>query len=430
MTDRPISPSSLAVVAGCLLLTTPLAGCLEPIGEATQDALTDPNASSTQAQSPAAGDGDGQADEEALAEGEVADTYEAAFSSVEPGSEGVDRVSMGIHAEPEGSDPYNATVYWNAREEISVIGFANGTPGGAEGTGAQLERLLIATVNKTTFFGTPPAFAADYNASESWEEDPFNLSEAEGTGSMNASGESLRFSQMLDEMGEIPEDAEISSDTITYEGQQAREIEISYENETGEVYLRAVIDAETELPLLVEGTMPGFASQNEHLTMTFAYGEDADHAYADEFVRLEAMTILPEDGESGYLATGNETRTWIVQPSRNPGMIELEQVEVVVRSSGQGYGAGETEHALAAEDGRLTNEDVELVYEDLDGDGAVSPGDEVRFTPRSEEAESWTVYLKDEKTGMHVTPGPGLAAALASLAGLAVFVRTGRQWSG
>lgn len=432
--DAPVLRIALAVG---LLAMAPLAGCLEPIGEATQEAIAGENATQ---QEPVGEDEaelaeDGEDDgEQAPLNHDTAETYEAAFDSIEPGNDTAEAASFDAHVElPSEEKRFNMSAYWNSDEQIVVVSFENGTPGAENGLQAEMtEGLVFATVNKTTLFGVPPSMMADYNASESWDEDPFDFSEASDDTSQDveSSEDSMNLSSMLEEVDELPEDANVSWNTITYQGDRAHEVEIQHENETDYIDLRAVIDLEEERPLLLEGTFENETGDRVTMEMRFAYGEDADHEYADELVRMEAMAISREEGSS-QLGASNATQNWTVLPSQNPGMVALEEVEVHLRTSQGGSGQGaDSAVTLPAEDGSLVNEDAELVYDDVDGDGAVSPGDQIRFTPRSEEAQGWSVSLHDEETGMHVTPGVGLVPALASLAGLAVLARTSRRRSG
>lgn len=427
MFDGSCSTSRIALAVGLLMLA-PLAGCLEPVGEAAQDAVRD----GAPAEETGEEDAAGEAEADGLEEDEVSETYESAFKRVEPGNETLDRVSMDIHIDVRTEEEvFDVGAYWNSRDKIVVVSFENGTPGAENPVQSDMmEGLLFGTVNKTTFLGVPPALMTDYNESETWEEDPFNFSDAgsEDSQATGSSGDSMDFSSMLDELDELPEEANVSWNTITYEGDRAHEIEVQHENETAYLDLRAVVDLENERPLLLEGTFANDTQERVYLEVAFAYGEDADHEYADDLVRMEAMAITREDNRS-LLGGSNETQNWTVLPSQNPGTIPLEEVEVHLQSDQGGTSPtnSETQAKLPAEDGRLVTEHVELVYEDSDGDGAVSPGDEIRFTPLSEEAQSWSLSLYDEETGMRSMPGPGFAAVLASLAGLGLLARERRR---
>lgn len=422
------SPALAIGIAVSLLLLAPLAGCLEPIGEATQDALTDGSreqrsSGSQHDQAPKAEEaGDGESSR--LQEDDVAETYESAFSSVEPGKESPDRVSWDVHAEENASgNVVDMSLHWNARDKVAVMSFQNGTPGNERRVQSETDRpLVFGTVDKTSFVGSPSHLAADYNESGNWNDDTFNLSDM---GTSGSSGEGLDVSSMVEEIDDLPESANVEWKSITHEGKDAYEIEIEHENETDSIDMRAVVEADTERPLLVEGTFENATSGPTYLDMTFAYGEDAGHEHADKLLRMEAMALTTGNGSPVTNSpTVNETYTLTVLPSQNPGMIPLEEVEVRLQNTSGGPSTDPvTEVSLPAEDGRIVNDQLELVYDDVDGDGAVSPDDEIRFKPLSEEAASWHVMLYDEKTQTHMAPGFEVWAALAAIAGLATVSR-------
>jgi hypothetical protein len=138
------------------------------------------------------------------------------------------------------------------------------------------------------------------------------------------------------------------------------------------------------------------------------------------------MAILTPEDTEGTLGSPsyevNDTRTRTVQPSHEPGLVSLEEAEVHLLDN-----RPRTEDpvlALPAETGATTTADAKLVYEDVDGDGHVSPGDEIRFTALSEDATGWTIAMHDEQTGMRtMVPAPSLAAVALLLAGVALLHR-------
>lgn len=431
MNDLATSPSSLAVLACCLLLTVPLAGCLEPIGEATQDALTDPdsNASASESRHKQAADGEESSADEGPSRAEVADTYQTAFSGLEPSNDGIERFSTSLHSERiEGDQEVEMKLFVDVDSEIAILSFVNGTHGEEYRPG--LEELLLGVVHKTSLMGSPAALMGEYNESHSWSEIAKNLSEprVDESSGMDTGGGFGEASLLFGGFQDVPPEALSGWEETTYEGREAREVQVQHDNETTEMDLRVVIDRDTQRPLALEGVVNESASLAEpsSVNATFAYGEEASHPYRDELVRLEAMTIESDDDSDVTLgASVNETLNYTVQPSANPGSIPLEEVTVQLRDSVGQPEASTLWTSLPAEEGELTTENATLAYVDHDDDGRVSPGDEIRFTPHTEEATRWDVVVEDEQTGMRLAPGPSLVLTALALVGLAAASRRG-----
>lgn len=411
--ELPLPATALAL---CVLIAAPLAGCLEPIGEAVQDQVDD-------GETPEEGI---QADDGARADveqGEIADTYESAFTSLEPGEDDeVDRVSMDLSATKlETQERFEITAFWDEEERVAAMTFENGTQAEGQARLGSMEGVLIGSVGETTFFGVPPQLATYHDENKTWEDEPFNVS-SEETGSRASSQDMLDPASMVDQMEALPEEANVTSSTVTHEGEQARQIQVAHDNETATIDARVLVDPDTERPLLVEGVVNDANTEEGpiDLSMAFTYGDQADHAYADELVRLEAMAV--DSGTSSMFGGTSANTTLTVQPSVNPGTIALDAVEVHAFTTSDEGTQAQVQMRLPAEDGRLSTENGELVYEDKDGDGHVSPGDEIRFTPSSDEASRWSVGLYDEETEMRTVPGVGVSALAASLAGLAGLV--------
>lgn len=432
MLDADAPLLKVALVAG-LLAVAPLSGCLEPIGEATQQALAGENATQ-QKTAPEA------EDEAELAEDEIAATYEAALSPVDAedtDDEPFERAHITMDVEsledaPEESAHFEVSI--DDAEEVFIMSLEDYQTGDSEElAGLEAgESILFGVVHKTTLAGVPPELVATYDANSTWENvTGTDSSDEEASPSSSQPLDDIpEPDEIVEDLEDVPDGAEIEARTVEHEGEQRLEITLQHDNGTESMDVRLLVDTERELPVLLEATYREAEEvtsidEGAHVRAAFAYGEDASyHDYREELIRLEAMTIHDEAGETFSYVEINETETWTLKPSKNPGLVPLEEVEVQLRGTSGGFASdSEAKLTLPAEEGQLVTEDATLAYEDVDGDGHVSPGDEVRFTPHTEQAQGWSIAMHDEETGMRTVPGPGLGALVAGLAGLGLVAR-------
>lgn len=390
----------MAAVVLVALLTAAMAGCLEPIGSAVQDEIGD----------------DAQASDDAPASrtGEVDASYRTAFAKLDPEGETVDRFAVTMNLTPVSGDdePLNASFHLDVPDEVAVLSFANGTR-----EARTSNTVFVAAVHGTSFVGTPSRVMATYNGSPSWEDAAKNLSNPthEEDANLDPTQNLLEPTRLFTDLQTLPEQALGEAQATTYRGQQALAVPVAHGNGTERVDLTVWLDPSTERPLAVEGRLANASSSGgpADIDMAFTYGEDADHRLEHALARQEAMTIRNDTDTTVTLST-NETKTWTIQPSQDPGSVPLDEVEVQLRASSTAPlgGPGTLHVALPAEEGQARTSNATLVYDDVDGDGAVSPGDEIRFTPHTDEASRWTVSLLDEETGMRTVSFAGPLASL------------------
>lgn len=433
--DAPLLQIALAVG---LLAMAPLAGCLEPIGEATQDALVGPNASQTTSS--------GAAEAEEVEVAAIEDTLSSSFVDLDPDEDEIPRRSMSFSATPvDGDGEFHMGVLFDGEQKAAIISFEgigllnetsdNASSGMGEAFFSEIDGMLFAQVHQTAFVGSPSSMIAVYNESTEWETEASNLTELDdgplSMGGQSNGSDSLDPGTIAENITEgledLPDEATVTEEEITYQSQPASELHLRHENETDAIDLRVVIEKDPERLRLLEGTVqtadeePPFEDGAE-IEATFDYGESVDHRYRDDLDRLASMTILSAENvtEAEELAV-NETRERTVQPSHEPGIVPVEDAEVHLVEPMNSEGPA---LELPAEEGSLATDEARLVYDDVDGDGYVSPGDEVRFTPLSAEATGWSLAMYDEETRMRtMIPAPSAAFLVAALAGLALALR-------
>jgi len=420
--------SAKTALVAVLLLAAPMAGCLQPVGEAVQDAVGDEGdpAGNTSAEA-------SSGDESVETQASVEESYRAAFDSLDPETGVLEEFAVTMHIEPLAdaeTRQVDANFYLSVSNETAVVSFTNGTASPEQA--GDVERFLIGAVHHTGFLGTPNAVMGTYNESGSWEDQADNLTQSSpDSATMDPTENVIEPTALFTDVEALPDEAIQDSRETTYEGREALEVDVHHQNETGTANLTVILDRDDHRPFSVEGTLSNASSLEgpARIEMSFAYGGEATHPLADELRRLETMTIQNASDASLTVSTA-EPKTWTVQPSQNPGLIPLEEVEVLAESSTPGQGSmasgGETQLSLPAEEGQVESEDARLVYEDVDDDGHVSPGDEIRFTPLSSNATSWSVMLEDEKTGMRMVPAPAVALVGMVLVGVAAGVQRTR----
>jgi len=425
-----------------LLLLAPLSGCLEPIGEATQDVVTDGSPTTEEADADVA-------DTEPADEVEVTEVEQAVGSSfveVDQAQEEIPRRSASITMEPlDGEGTFHMGVLFDPVDRTAIVSFEGlsqiqpSEPATSQSLMGDMDGILFGQIHQTTFVGTPSSAITVYNESADWNESASNLTDLEDemslTSSSSSTSDSLSPQQLAHnltgELEDLPGEATVSDRTITYQGDPAREIHVQHDNATTSLDLRFVLAQDTERLLAMNGTVeeadgePPF-DDGARIDATFGYEDEVHHRYEEDLHRLASMAILTPEDTEGTLASPsyevNDTRTRTVQPSHDPGLVSLEEAEVHLLDN-----RPRTEDpvlALPAETGATTTADAKLVYEDVDGDGHVSPGDEIRFTALSEDATGWTIAMHDEQTGMRtMVPAPSLAAVALLLAGVALLHR-------
>lgn len=331
----------------------------------------------------------------------------------------------------------------------AVPGQAPGSDGSQMAMGGMMEEgsFVMARYNKTTFFGSTDSLAAFYNESadpvDGWDD----LDDDMGPPGMDDgdAGEDGTFSdpmRFLEEVDDLPEDAELTYEMTTYNGDRALEVQLAYENETEQVDLTAILlldppfeGADGPLPARMEVSFIDKTVTDEEdqtgqgtLLYAFTYADQADHDLIDPLGRAESLTFADEESMDDMFSFGsgsessNTTQTWTIKPASNSGTVPLDEVEARLTSQA---GMDEILLALPLEDGTTENDQLRLTYTDNDGDEHVSEGDTIRVEELSNETASYRLQLYDEETGLAVTPGLGLWAAVGVLALAAVA--TGRR---
>lgn len=426
-----LSSSTQRVAVGlALVLIVAGAGCLKAIGDQTKRVV------GTDEVDPGGNDTSDDDDQLPMEEGSARSRYVHAMNAL--GDDEIERWSMSMRVEvASGSTVENASMLADTAEHVMVASLENETPG--SGTTGSPDVLLFGQVGRTFFIGSqqPLVLIGNHSADRAYPGESMNLSspyDDQEVPGENGNGPDA----FLQALQDVPEGAEVTERAITYEGQPATEMNVSYENETSSGDLRVVILPDPDRPALVEGTMTGphvdlttggsGDGEGGTFRMTFAYGADATHPQEEAMIRAEAMTLASESPSLGGSSdAGNETL--VVQPSINPGSIPLEDVKVHVRNtSASGPGQqSEPITSLAAEDGVAETDEILLRYEDTDADGFVSPGDRIVYVPKTANASGHSVTLEDEVTGMNMMPAPGLAVIVLGALSAGAILRQSRD---
>lgn len=443
----PSSSSTQRVVVGlALILIVAGGGCLKAIGDQTKRVV------GTDGVDPGENDTPGD-DDAPTEEGAARSRYVHAMNSLGDEEE-IERWSMSMRVEAaSGSTVEDGRLLVDTARHVMVASIESETSGAGEARSSDEasdpweppsppEALLFGQVGRTFLVGSqePLVLMGNHSADRASPGDGFNLSSPYDDREIpreNQSGPAA----ILEALQDVPEGAEVSERAITYERQPATEMNVSYENETSSGDLRVVILHEPDRPALVEGTLTGphvdltsggsEDAQGGTVRLTFAYGADATHPQETAMIRAEAMTLSSDSpmlgGSSG---TGNGTK--VIQPSINPGSIPLEEVQVVVTTaSGGPWSSSDTGgHVLTldAEHGSAQTGEVSVIYEDADGDGAVSPGDRIVLEDRNtSDSKTFSVKLHDEVSGLNVSPGAGLIGLLAGALAAGAIARRSRR---
>lgn len=417
--------SALAIVA---VILAPTSGCLQPIGEAVQDAVPGEAHNASPGTETAEGEAGSQGEE--LSEGASAEPYEVAMKSVQPDGDGVQRVGIEMDVDPLGEGTPTTADLLIDRDKRLVVATVENRSSSATGKGGG-DTLLMGAVHKTGFLGTPELVTGFYNESKTWN-DTFEELGVGGDGVSTTSRSDVPNEdpmQFFDGLNDVPSDAEVERSRTSYGGQTVTQLDVAWTNETASVNATMLIDDE-QRPLKLDAELRGenvSSYGDSRVEMVFTYGSKASHPLEEAVYRAETMTLLKGD-EFRTLTSPEGTPNWTVQPSQNAGLVDLDDVEVhVVGSEMTGtLSDDEIVMTMPAEDRKLVTDNATLVYDDADGNGKVSPGDVIRYTPHTDEAKRWTVTLYDEKTGMRTAPGPGALLFAFVTGGLAVLLRRSR----
>lgn len=439
--------SSVAMLCA-LLLTSLFAGCATVTDDAA-DQLGDD-----------AGGEDGQdgasAPQGPTSEAEARATYRSALQGLTPGKDDPNVTPpdrFGLSVEISGLDAGEGALgdmsfFIDTPANIMIMSmsgqaFQNETPTGggmAAGMGGMMGEggFLMAQYHKTTFFGSTDSLISMYNESAEPVEDWNDLQEEAGPAPSSEDEEDAGIDdplKILEELDDPPEDAELTYETTTYNGEPALEIHLSYDNATETVDMTAILlldppfeGADEPLPVKIELTFTDKNTTGDDLSQgkllyTFTYADQATHDLLEPLGRAESLTFTDVEAvDSAFgMSSGEDVanKTWTIQPARNSGTVPLSEVEA--RLNGQ---ASEEETFLTVplEEGTGETQDLRLTYTDADGDGHVSEGDTIRVEELSNGTSPYSLVLYDEETGLSVTPGLGLWAALAAVGLSAVAV--------
>lgn len=369
-----------------------------------------------------------------LDEGAEARTaYQNAVSLFDEGPSEADRVAVSLSV-TGGESPGSMETLFAAEKSLLVMTMEGAFADDSMSMQGDMAEMLVGQVHKSTFFGIPDTGVLGfYNESQ---EPPEGFTSAdtdpEASGGPGEDGETSPFTDpdaLFDTLDEAPENATFSSSQITYDGEPALEIRAEW-TENGTTYdVSVVVLTETEQLVRVEGEATGGEEGDHSFEMDVAYGDDATHPQEEALFRAETMIFSqgepdPFSGQQSGSSDGTTNHT--IQPSQNPGTIALGELSVLaVPDAQEGDSQGPTPPALtlSADEGTTENEDVRLTYEDADGDGMVSPGDEIVLEDLNTSDEAtFTVELRDEETGLRLAPGPGLVLGVLVL-GAAALVR-------
>lgn len=404
-----VSHRGLLVAAAVALVVG--AGCMATIGEKTKDAL---------------GVNDTSSEDQATEAGSLEASYGDAFDTLEEDG-AVSRWSMDLHTEAvNGSSTTDAKLLVD--EELPML-LVSLRESGAEIQATDEGPLLVGQVGKTSLMGSPEELVGMYNESQSSPTEDFESPSLEPPGGEDGgSQDASRANPMtlVDAIDELPDEAEFSREPATVDGEDAVRVDVAFDNGTHSFDFTATVYTDPPRPASIEGTFDGpemslSGSGPAEVSITFAYGEDAEHPHERKVVRAEAVTFFDEETfgsmELGSQGAGDE---WTIQPSVNPGSVDLSEVRILVTNSSGFEGDTEAVLTLDPREGSASNDQVSVSYEDADGDGAVSPGDTITLEPQNENATGYSVAVEDQVTGVRTVPGPG--AAFPLLAGVALAV--------
>lgn len=403
-----------------LALLVPLAGCLGG-DDGTSDGLpTSPT----------------DDDRPAFTKEEAATVFSGAASSL-TADDGPTRVAVKFRADAmNASEPEYAEMSGLFDREKGLVVFAikgqaaegmEGNPFATPGSA-----LVLGQVWKTAFFGSSTQIVGTYNESA---EPPSNLTDVSGP-AMPGSGESeegFDEGEFLKFLGNPTASGIANAEPVIHDRKPALKITFSQVEEGATVTGEAVVVMGPPARLAyVAGTIKDPDAENGYerdatFRVDVTYEDAATHELESTLERLEVMTFAGNGGGFNPFGGGEPADTFTVQPSHSAVSIPLADVEArVVEQSGFGGDPNaEPTLVLALEAGSAENADVAVAFTDADADGKVSAGDFLKLDVKNPE-KSYTVQLKDEKTGVVLLPGFGLALGLLALAGVALAARRSR----
>lgn len=350
-------------------------------------------------------------------------------------SETPDRISVNGRVD-NGSGPMSFGILLDKNRELMVVSFgAENIEGASPLTPSKLDgTMIVGQHGKVTGFGvfneTTKGLAAWYNESSEPVSEMVKGDEAPATPGQGEAGSVSPFSPefapttLLENVtSQTDANATWSASKTTHQGKSALQAHVHDEQDgvtyditaiawtdpTRLAHLNGSIEAEDPSDL-GEGMTSGT------FEMSFGYGKDAAHPHEEGFVRAASLTFEDDDDMSTGWGTedAGPTKNYTIKPTPADGAVPLDEATALVTSSSSA--SEEPVLELPLEEATASNDDVELTYGDVDGDGLVSPGDTLSLTALGDEdASGYSLALEDEQTGIKVSPGAPLAAALAAL---------------
>lgn len=364
--------------------------------------------------------------------------FQDAMSSLDSPTDGPKRFAATVQAEAANStENWEMRFLVDANEGRMIVHMKGKAP---EGPGAMMgDEFIGGQIWKTSFFGSAAFLIGTYNESA---EPPTNLGDYQGAPGTDG-GSFASPEEFFGMVKQAAKDDLKSERVITHQGKPA--LELIFERTEGSATIKATIIVWTDplRPARFDVTMRDPDAEDDvqrdgRLVVDFSYDADATHPWEPALVRAETMTLLTaNDTQSAFGGFGSfggdsesSAKTFTVQPSKQPGLVPLAEVEARVFESGEQPGQGAAVLTLPLEQGTAENEDVRVTFQDKDGDGRVSPGDVLTLEPKGANSEDesgfgsgYTVGFYDETTKVFLAPGAGLLGALVALAVVAVGLR-------
>lgn len=370
--------------------------------------------------------GDGGPDQQ-LSEQTVRSRFQQAASFLENADNwtGKKRVRLDMQVRDAGSvdgldgQSGNFTMFVDAEDEVAIANMETRSGGRGPGT------LVVAQVHKTSFMGNEKdGFLGIYNESA---EPVDGLEQVDQPGSRSYSSTGTgSFLSVLNQTENIPPNASLTWELRTYEGKDALSLNITHENATSKTQLTWILWTDPDRPALVDGRVVDKESDaTATVRVEFQYGDEATHHLESGLKRLESMTFLNQSQSSATSSGEGPYKNFTIQPSAHPGRVALEEATAVVKNN-TGEASAEVFLELPLEEGSAQSEEVRLTFDDADGSGTVTPGDEFVMKQRDENV-TLLLTVEDEKTGLVLLPAPGSLAGFAALATAALAARARRD---
>lgn len=296
--------------------------------------------------------------------------------------------------------------------------------------------FIMGQHGKVTTFGfaneTSTGFAAWYNKSadpvDELDEDTTSANQP-GQGSSSPFGD-VNPTKILENVTErFDGNASWSISRVQHEGRPAVEAHVRRTKEGATYEVTAVVWTDAERIAKVNGSIEaedpstlGEGVSEGTFTFEFAYGDDASHEYAKEVRRAASLAFKDQDDLSAFGGGDEASKSYTVKPTPADGIVPLEKATAIVSGSSGVGSSDDGKLRMPLEDGSASAGDVRATFEDVDGDGLVSPGDQLGITALGDgSASSYSLTLLDEVTGVKVSPGVPAAALLAAVGGLAAL---------